>query len=95
MNIEEAGRLVDFIASSLPSLSTPDKQDTLETTDVRARLEKINQHLAKEHPQPGRMRGAPSRCKFLPIPYRADFVRSCDALRRAVGHFGAGAYDTP
>ncbi|HEX3321271.1 MAG TPA: endopeptidase La [Terriglobales bacterium] len=48
MNIEEAGRLVDFIASSLPSLSTPDKQDTLETSDVRARLEKINQHLAKE-----------------------------------------------
>jgi len=48
MNIEEPGRLVDFIASSLPSLSTSDKQDTLETTDVNARLEKINQHLAKE-----------------------------------------------
>jgi ATP-dependent Lon protease len=48
MNIEEPGRLVDFIASSLPSLSTADKQDTLETTDVRVRLEKINQHLAKE-----------------------------------------------
>src|ERR1700738_2233199 len=48
MNIEEPGRLVDFIASSLPSLSTADKQETLETTDVRARLEKINQHLAKE-----------------------------------------------
>jgi ATP-dependent Lon protease len=47
-NIEEPGRLVDFIASSLPSLSTADKQETLETTDVRARLEKINQHLAKE-----------------------------------------------
>jgi len=48
MNIEEPGRLVDFIASSLPSLSTADKQDALETTDVRVRLEKINQHLAKE-----------------------------------------------
>jgi len=48
MNIEEPGRLVDFIASSLPSLSTADKQDTLETTDVRIRLEKVNQHLAKE-----------------------------------------------
>jgi ATP-dependent Lon protease len=47
-NIDEPGRLVDFIASSLPSLSTSDKQDTLETTDVRIRLEKINQHLAKE-----------------------------------------------
>src|SRR5712672_1172120 len=48
MNTEEPGRLVDFIASSLPSLSTSDKQDTLETTDVRIRLEKVNQHLAKE-----------------------------------------------
>src|SRR5690349_2931017 len=48
MNIEEPGRLVDFIASSLPSLSTADKQDTLETSDVRVRLEKVNQHLAKE-----------------------------------------------
>ena len=47
-NIEDAGRMVDFIASSLPSLSTRDKQDVLETPDVRIRLEKINQHLAKE-----------------------------------------------
>ncbi len=39
---------MDFIASSLPSLSTPDKQDTLETLDIHVRLEKINQHLAKE-----------------------------------------------
>src|SRR6202158_1253459 len=48
MNIEEPGRLVDFIASSLPSLSTADKQETLETSDVRVRLGKINQHLGKE-----------------------------------------------
>ncbi len=48
MNIEEPGRLVDFVASSLPSLSTRDKQDVLETYDVRTRLDKINQHLAKE-----------------------------------------------
>src|SRR6185369_6100682 len=41
MNIDEPGRLVDFIASSLPSLSTKDKQDVLETPDVRIRLEKI------------------------------------------------------
>src|SRR5450755_4571607 len=48
MNIDEPGRLVDFIASSLPSLSTADKQDTLETLEIHVRLEKINQHLAKE-----------------------------------------------
>jgi ATP-dependent Lon protease len=48
MNIEEPGRLVDFVASSLPSLSTPDKQEILETLDVSVRLVRINQHLAKE-----------------------------------------------
>jgi ATP-dependent Lon protease len=48
MNIEDPGRLVDFVASSLPSLSTPDKQEILETVDIHVRLEKINQHLAKE-----------------------------------------------
>ncbi len=48
MNIDEPGRLVDFIASSLPTLSTRDKQEMLETPDVHIRLDKINQHLAKE-----------------------------------------------
>jgi ATP-dependent Lon protease len=48
MNIEEPGRLVDFIASSLPFLATNDKQELLETPDVAARLERINKHLAKE-----------------------------------------------
>jgi ATP-dependent Lon protease len=48
ITLEEPSRLVGFIASSLPSLSTADKQDTLETTDVRVRLAKINQHLAKQ-----------------------------------------------
>ena len=47
-NIDEPGRVVDFIASSLPSLSTRDKQELLETVDIQARLDKINQHLAKE-----------------------------------------------
>jgi ATP-dependent Lon protease len=48
MNIEDPGRLVDFIASSLPFLATTDKQELLETPDVTARLERINKHLAKE-----------------------------------------------
>jgi ATP-dependent Lon protease len=48
MNIDEPGRLVDFIASSLPFLSTQDKQELLETPDIGARLERINQHLVKE-----------------------------------------------
>jgi ATP-dependent Lon protease len=48
MNIEEPGRLVDFIASSLPFLTTVDKQELLETPDAQARLERVNKHLAKE-----------------------------------------------
>ncbi|KAA6465419.1 endopeptidase La [Acidobacteria bacterium AB60] len=47
-NIEEPGRLVDFVASSLPFLTTEDKQLLLETPSVAARLELINTHLAKE-----------------------------------------------
>ena len=48
INIEDPSRLADFIASSLPFLSTTDKQDLLETSDVKARLEKLNNSLAKE-----------------------------------------------
>uniref|UniRef100_A0A7V4XRD5 Lon protease n=1 Tax=Acidobacterium capsulatum TaxID=33075 RepID=A0A7V4XRD5_9BACT len=48
MNIDEPGRLVDFIASSLPFLTTIDKQELLETPDAQARLERVNKHLAKE-----------------------------------------------
>jgi ATP-dependent Lon protease len=48
INIDEPGRLADFIASSLPFLTTNDKQELLETPDVSARLERINKHLAKE-----------------------------------------------
>src|ERR1700686_2480043 len=48
INIEEPGRLVDFVASSLPFLSTKDKQEILETADVSRRLQAINHHLAKE-----------------------------------------------
>ena len=48
INIDEAGRLADFIASSLPFLTTADKQELLETGDVTARLERVNKHLAKE-----------------------------------------------
>ncbi|HEX3894211.1 MAG TPA: endopeptidase La [Terracidiphilus sp.] len=47
-NIEDPGRLVDFVASSLPFLTTDDKQKLLETASVVARLEQLNKHLAKE-----------------------------------------------
>jgi ATP-dependent Lon protease len=47
-NIDEPGRLVDFIASSLPFLTTEDKQSLLEAPSVPERLELLNKHLAKE-----------------------------------------------
>jgi ATP-dependent Lon protease len=47
-NIEEPSRLVDFVASSLPFLTTDDKQQLLETPSIGTRLELLNKHLAKE-----------------------------------------------
>ena len=47
-NIEEPVRLVDFVASSLPFLTTDDKQLLLETPNVAGRLEQLNKLLAKE-----------------------------------------------
>jgi ATP-dependent Lon protease len=47
-NIEEPSRLVDFVSSSLPFLTTDDKQQLLETASIEDRLEKLNKHLAKE-----------------------------------------------
>lgn len=47
-NIEEPSRLVDFVASSLPFLTTGDKQLLLETQSVIERLDLLNKHLAKE-----------------------------------------------
>jgi ATP-dependent Lon protease len=47
-NIQEPPRLADFIAGSLPSLNTPQKQELLETFDVKTRLERINSILVKD-----------------------------------------------
>jgi ATP-dependent Lon protease len=48
MNIEDAGRLTDFIAGTLPSLSTLLRQELLETSNVRKRLETLIRELSKE-----------------------------------------------
>jgi ATP-dependent Lon protease len=47
-NIDEPSRLVDFVASSLPFLTTDDKQQLLGTASITERLELLNKHLAKE-----------------------------------------------
>jgi len=48
MNITEPGRLADFIASSLSTISTQVKQEVLETLDIRARMDNLNRILIKE-----------------------------------------------
>jgi ATP-dependent Lon protease len=47
-NIVEPGRLADFIASSLSTISTAVKQEVLETLDIRARMDNLNRILIKE-----------------------------------------------
>jgi ATP-dependent Lon protease len=47
-NINEPARLADFVAASLSSLSTSQKQEMLETLDVKARLERLNKVLVKD-----------------------------------------------
>ncbi|MBI2879437.1 MAG: endopeptidase La [Candidatus Rokubacteria bacterium] len=44
----EPGQLADFIAGTIPSLSTPTRQQLLEAQDVRARLKTLTEVLAKE-----------------------------------------------
>ena len=47
-NITEPGRLADFIASSLTTITTPVKQEVLETLDIRTRMDNLNRILIKE-----------------------------------------------
>jgi ATP-dependent Lon protease len=48
MNIDDPGRLADFIAGTLPSLSTLLRQELIETSNVRKRLEALIRELSKE-----------------------------------------------
>src|SRR5713226_1475494 len=48
LNIEDPGRLADFIAGTLPSLSTLLRQELIETPSVRKRLETLIRELSKE-----------------------------------------------
>jgi ATP-dependent Lon protease len=48
MNIDDPGRLTDFIAGTLPSLSTLLRQELIETSSVRKRLESLIRELSKE-----------------------------------------------
>jgi ATP-dependent Lon protease len=48
MNIESAGRMADFVSSTLPSLNTMIRQELLETFSVRKRMESLINELTKE-----------------------------------------------
>ena len=47
-NITDVTRLTDFIASSLSTIGTAAKQDLLEQSDLRARMDQLNRILTKE-----------------------------------------------
>src|SRR5579871_1017557 len=47
-HITETGRLADWVAGTLPSLSPQERQKLLEEPDARARLEIVHRHLARE-----------------------------------------------
>ncbi|HUB34775.1 MAG TPA: endopeptidase La [Bryobacteraceae bacterium] len=46
--VTEPGRLADFTAGNLPSLSAPERQRLLEMTDGRERLNEMHRHLTRE-----------------------------------------------
>ena len=46
MNIDDPGRLSDFITANLPSLPTTEKQELLESLDLQARLDRLHRPLA-------------------------------------------------
>ncbi len=48
MNIDDPSRLSDFIAANLPSLSSVEKQELLESLELKVRLERLNRNLARE-----------------------------------------------
>ena len=48
LNIDDPGRLADFIAGTLPSLSTLVRQELIEMPNVRKRLEALIRELSKE-----------------------------------------------
>ena len=48
LNIEDPGRLADFIAGTLPSLPTLLRQELIETPSVRKRLDMLIRELSKE-----------------------------------------------
>src|SRR6266446_1662237 len=48
LNIEDPGRLADFIAGTLPSLPTLLRQELIETPNVRKRLDMLIRELSKE-----------------------------------------------
>ncbi|HWP83610.1 MAG TPA: endopeptidase La, partial [Terriglobia bacterium] len=48
LTIDGPGRIADFVVSSLPFLTTPQRQELLETLDIAKRLDLVNRHLIKE-----------------------------------------------
>ena len=92
-NISEPGRLADFIASSLSTISTAVKQDVLETLDIRARMDNLNRILNQKNSNAARV--GPSRRYNLHQPGNlspaADSAPSRRARRRPAAFPGPGS----
>ena len=48
MNIEDPSRLADFIAANLPSISNTERQELLESLDLKNRMDRLMKQLARE-----------------------------------------------
>jgi ATP-dependent Lon protease len=48
MNIDDPSRLADFIAANLPSISNTERQELLESLDLKQRLDRLMKQLARE-----------------------------------------------
>ncbi len=48
MNIEDPSRLADFIAANLPSISNTERQELLESLDLKGRMDRLMKQLARE-----------------------------------------------
>jgi ATP-dependent Lon protease len=48
MNIDDPARLADFISANLPSLTSTERQELLESLDLKMRFDRLNRQLARE-----------------------------------------------
>src|SRR6266704_2860379 len=83
-NIQDSARLADFIAGSLPSLNTAQKQEFLEVLDIRTRLERVNKELGDSDDQQREWSELKEKIEKAGMPEEAkkEALRELDRLSR-------------